>query len=78
MEQQKNRADTKPKKLGVFETFKQGLSLLFALQNQSGRKKLMDSAESNPMPIIFAGISAMVMFFLVCFVTSQLAIKFIT
>ena len=66
-----------PKPLGIVETLKQGVSLLFALQNKSGRKRLMDQAESNPMPILFAGVSAMLIFFLVCFITSQLVTKFI-
>lgn len=65
-----------PKPLGVVETLNQGI-LLFSLQNKSGRKRLMDQAESNPMPILFAGVSAMMIFFLVCFITSQLLIKFI-
>lgn len=75
-----NDTNTTPenKPLSAFETFKQGLSLLFALQNKSGRKKLMDLAETKPLPIIFAGVSAMIMFFLICFITSQLAIKLIS
>tara|TARA_R110001583_G_scaffold59114_2_gene175959 strand:+ start:1211 stop:1447 length:237 start_codon:yes stop_codon:yes gene_type:complete len=75
MEHKDMNTVTEQKSLSVFETFKQGISLLFALQNQSGRKRLMDLAESNPMPIIFAGVSAMGIFFTVCFLTSQLAIK---
>jgi hypothetical protein len=69
--------DTKQKSLSLFETFKQGLSLLFALQNQSGRKKLMDLAETNPAPILFAGVTAMVIFFSICFITSQLVLKLV-
>jgi hypothetical protein len=75
MENKEMNTVTEQKPLSVFETFKQGISLLFALQNQSGRKRLMDLAESNPMPIIFAGVSAMGIFFMVCFLTSQLALK---
>ncbi|MDF1691484.1 MAG: hypothetical protein P1U47_03860 [Zhongshania sp.] len=74
---QEDITTAKPKSLSVFETLKQGISLLFALQNKSGRKQLMDSAETNPLPILFAGLSAMAIFFLICFVTSQLALKFI-
>ncbi len=77
MKKSDSKLEAKPNKLGLFETFKQGISLLFALQNQSGRKKMMESAESNPMPIIFAGITAMAGFFLICFTTSQLVLKFI-
>ncbi|MEX1668286.1 hypothetical protein AB4876_05140 [Zhongshania guokunii] len=77
MKQDEISTTAKPKSLSVLATFKQGISLLFALQNKSGRKQLMDSAETNPLPILFAGLSAMAIFFLICFITSQLAIKLI-
>lgn len=78
MKQKDMNTSANQKPLSFFETLKQGVSLLFALQNKSGRKRLMDLAESNPMPVLFSGVSAMITFFLICFITSQLAIKFIT
>ncbi|CAA0111098.1 Uncharacterised protein [Zhongshania aliphaticivorans] len=69
--------NTEQKPLSAFETFKQGISLLFALQNKSGRKRLMDLAETNPMPVVFSGVSAMIVFFLICFVTSQVVLKLV-
>jgi inner membrane protein involved in colicin E2 resistance len=63
------------KSLSFFETLGQALSLLFALQNKDGRKKLMDLAEDRPLPLILSGVVAMVIFFLICFLSSQIVIK---
>jgi hypothetical protein len=37
---------------------------------------MMDQAESRPMPIQFAGVSAMLSLSLICFISSQLVITF--
>jgi hypothetical protein len=66
------------KPLSFFEVFKQAISLMFALQNRSGQKRLMDLAETNPMPLIFAGVTAMAIFFLFCFISSQIVISLLT
>lgn len=66
------------KPLSFFEVVGQAFSLMFALQNKSGRKRLMDLAETNPKPVIFSGVVAMVIFFSFCFITSQLVIKLVT
>ncbi len=70
----KTPAASTEKPLSFFEVFKQALSLMFALQNRSGQKRLLDLAETNPMPLIMAGVTAMVIFFLFCFISSQLMI----
>ena len=71
-------AEKNEKPLSFFEVFKQAISLMFALQNRSGQKRLMDLAETNPMPLIFAGVTAMAIFFLFCFITSQVVIALLT
>jgi hypothetical protein len=63
------------KSLSFFETLGQALSLMFALQNKDGRKKLMDLAEDRPLPLILSGVFAMVIFFLICFLSSQIVLK---
>ncbi len=64
------------KSLSFFEILGQAFSLMFALQNKKGRKRLMDLAEERPLPLILAGVMAMVIFFSLCFVSSQLVLKF--
>ncbi|MAK45608.1 MULTISPECIES: DUF2970 domain-containing protein [Spongiibacter] len=71
-------AENNQKPLSFFEVFKQAISLMFALQNRSGQKRLMDLAETNPMPLIFAGVTAMAIFFLFCFISSQIVISLLT
>ncbi len=66
------------KPLSFFEVVGQAFSLMFALQNKSGRKRLLDLAESNPKPLIFSGVVAMIIFFSFCFITSQLVLKLVT
>lgn len=66
-------AEEKP--LSFFEVFKQAISLMFALQNRSGQKRLLDLAETKPLPLILAGVTAMAIFFLFCFISSQIVIK---
>ena len=72
------QAKTNKKQLGFLEVLAQAFSLIFALQNQAGRKRLMDLAETNPMPVLFSGLSAMIIFFLFCLITSQIVIKVVT
>ncbi|CAA0119625.1 hypothetical protein [Zhongshania aliphaticivorans] len=67
--------DEENKPLGFFEILGQAFSLMFALQNKKGRKRLMDLAEERPLPLILAGVMAMVIFFSLCFVSSQLVLK---
>jgi hypothetical protein len=62
------------KPLSFFEIVGQALSLMFALQNKEGRKKMMDLAEDKPLVIVISGIVAMSIFFTTCFVGSQLVL----
>ncbi|WP_295875801.1 hypothetical protein [uncultured Zhongshania sp.] len=64
----------KKKSLSFIEILGQSFSLIFALQNKEGRRKMMDLAEDNPLPIIFAGVLAMSIFFITCFVGSQVVL----
>ena len=68
----------KGKPLGFLEAVKQAFSLIFAVQNQSGRKRLMELAETDPKPVVFAGLISTVMFFSFCFITSQFFIYLLT
>ncbi|WP_269620386.1 hypothetical protein [Zhongshania sp. BJYM1] len=63
------------KPFGFFDAISQAFSLIFALQNHSGRKKLLDLAESNPKPLILSGFFAAIIFFLFCFISSQIVIR---
>ena len=66
------------KPLGFLESFGQAFSLIFAVQNRSGRARLMGLAETNPMPVIIAGVVSMIVFFSFCFISSQLLIHLLT
>lgn len=69
-----NRRETTPehhKPLGFIEAVTQAFALIFAVQNKTGRKRLMDLAEHNPKPVIFAGLVSTALFFSFCFITSQ-------
>jgi hypothetical protein len=70
--------DTGEGSMSFFEAIGQAFSLIFALQNKSGRKRLLDLAETNPKPFLFAGIVSMVIFFTFCLVSSQILIKLLT
>ncbi len=70
--------DTNERPLSFLESFGQAFSLIFALQNKAGRKRLLDLAETNPKPFVFAGLVSMVIFFSFCFISSQLLIKLLT
>lgn len=65
------------KTFGVFDIFYQAICLIFALQNRSGGKKLWERAESSSTPLIVSGLTAAALFFLFCFVSSQLVIHMI-
>ncbi len=60
------------------EAIAQAFSLIFAVQNNAGRKRLMDLAETNPMPVILAGVTSTIIFFSFCFITSQFFIHLLT
>lgn len=75
-EQSKSSDNDKP--LRFSEALVQAFSLIFAVQNRSGRKRLMDLAETNPMPVVLSGVISMVMFFSFCFITSQFFIHLLT
>ena len=77
-EQQDRPRDDRDKPLKFSEALAQSFSLIFAVQNKAGRKRLMDLAEHNPLPVIFAGVTSMIIFFLFCFITSQFFIYWLT
>mgnify|MGYP003666260163 CR=1 FL=1 len=64
------------KSLSLIETLVQSLSLLFALQNKEGRKKMMDLAEKNPLSIVISGVLAMSIFFTIC-LSSQIVLHIV-
>ncbi|WP_372777792.1 DUF2970 domain-containing protein [Litorivivens sp.] len=66
------------KPLGFFEVLIQGIALIFAIQNHAGRKRLMDLAETNPLPVVIAGLASTVLFFSFCFLTSQFFIHILS
>lgn len=74
----KNNSSDEHRPLRFSEALSQAFALIFAVQNRSGRKRLMDLAETNPLPVIFAGVVSMVMFFLFCFGSSQFFIYLLT
>ena len=74
---QKDKRD-EDKPLGFLEIIIQGVALIFAVQNRAGRKRLMDLAETNPLPVVIAGLVSTVLFFSFCFLTSQLLIHLLT
>jgi|TARA_R110000782_G_scaffold138337_3_gene230953 hypothetical protein len=61
--------------LGFVETICQAVSLLFALQNKEGRRRMMDLAEDNPRPVILSGVVAMIIFFTICFFASTIVLR---
>lgn len=76
---QQNRSNGElDRPLKFTEALAQSFSLIFAVQNKAGRKRLMDLAEHNPLPVIFAGVTSMIIFFLFCFITSQFFIYWLT
>lgn len=70
--------ETNKKNLGFLEMIAQAFCLVFQLQRGKGLKRATDLLESNPKSIIAAGFISMIIFFLICFTASQLAIKYLT
>lgn len=66
------------KNLSFLEIIAQAFCLIFQLQRGKGLKRATDLLEDNPKSIILAGIISMIIFFSFCFITSQLAIKYLT
>ena len=66
------------KNLCFLEIIAQAFCLLFQLQRGKGLKRATDLLEDNPKSIILAGIISMIIFFSICFISSQLAIKYLT
>lgn len=73
--EQNNPSTKNQEKLSFFEVVVQALALLFAVQNKSGRQRLLDLAESNPLPVLLSGFTASVLFFGFCFGTSQFVLR---
>ena len=70
--------ESNKKNLSFLELIAQAFCLLFQLQRGKGLKRASDLLEDNPKSIILAGIISMIIFFSFCFITSQLAIKYLT
>ncbi|WP_438957826.1 hypothetical protein [Porticoccus sp.] len=73
--QQDEIEEAKPKNLSALEIITQAFCLVFALQRRRGMKRASDLLETNPKSVILAGIMAMVIFFSICFIASQLVIR---
>lgn len=73
--QQDEVEETTPKNLSALEIIAQAFCLVFALQRKRGMKRASDLLETNPKSVILAGIMAMVIFFSICFIASQLVIR---
>ena len=73
--QQVEIEETKPKNLSALEIITQAFCLVFALQRRRGMKRASDLLETNPKSVILSGIMAMVIFFSICFIASQLVIR---
>lgn len=73
--QQDEVEETTPKNLSALEIITQAFCLVFALQRKRGMKRASDLLETNPKSVILAGIMAMVIFFSICFIASQLVIR---
>ena len=70
--------ETNKQDLSFLEIIAQAFCLIFQLQRGKGLKRATDLLEENPKSIILAGIISMIIFFSFCFITSQLAIKYLT
>lgn len=73
--QQQEQEEATPKNLSALEIITQAFCLVFALQRKRGMKRASDLLETNPKSVILAGIMAMVIFFSICFIASQLVIR---
>lgn len=68
--------DSEQQPLRFSEALIQAFALIFAVQNKTGRKRLMELAETNVLPVIFAGVVSMILFFGFCLITSQIVLHF--
>ncbi len=68
--------DSQQEPLRFSEALIQAFALIFAVQNKAGRKRLMELAETNVLPVIFAGVVSMILFFGFCLITSQVVLHF--
>jgi hypothetical protein len=73
-----DKEEPNKKNLNFFEIIVQAFCLVFQLQRRSGLKRATDLLETNPKSVILAGFVSMIIFFLICFISSQLAIKYLT
>ena len=76
LEKEANKPEQKA--LGFFEVIGQALSLLFALQNKAKRERLMTLIETDPKPVLIAGLTCTTIFLAFCFTTSQFFIHLLT
>lgn len=75
-EQQQPSEQAEQEPLRFSEALIQAFALIFAVQNKTGRRRLMELAETNVLPVLFAGVVSMVMFFGFCLITSQVVLHF--
>mgnify|MGYP005826151187 FL=1 len=75
-EQQQPSQQTEQEPLRFSEALVQAFALIFAVQNKTGRRRLMELAETNVLPVLFAGVVSMIMFFGFCLITSQVVLHF--
>ena len=75
-EQQQPSEQAEQEPLRFSEALIQAFALIFAVQNKTGRRRLMELAETNVLPVLFAGEVLMVMFFGFCLITSQAVLHF--
>lgn len=71
---QKRSSEQPP--LRFSEALVQAFALIFAVQNKTGRRRLMELAETNVLPVICAGVVSMLLFFGFCLITSQIVLHF--
>lgn len=70
------KTDSEQPPLRFSEALIQAFALIFAVQNKTGRRRLMELAETNVLPVIFAGVVSMLLFFGFCLITSQIVLHF--
>lgn len=75
-EQQEASQQDEQEPLRFSEALVQAFALIFAVQNKSGRRRLMELAETNVLPVLFAGVVSMILFFGFCLITSQVVLYF--
>lgn len=75
LQEEREQEEASQKNLSVLEIIAQAFCLVFALQRRRGMKRASDLLETNPKSVILAGVMAMVIFFSICFIASQLVIR---